>query len=228
MRSTSPAFRCTLHFPGSSVSSPSAPSSPSLDPQLPTSPPSKPHGRNFLRSASSVTCAGPSNSISRINPSPPRNLPRSARSTAIRVSPHAKRIRILERLNRRVERIRHVRLHARNSVDSRSRSHAARHRLVVSERLPVRLDRSRRSSNCSSFPRSPPEPDPAQPAPAPASARPRSAARFPRSRPPPAPEAAHLQCSPAPLPASAVAEFPPSPAHRVPAGSAICRSMPTA
>ena len=54
IRKTSPASRCKLHFPASSIGSPLTLITVAR-PAEPSSPPCKPQGRNFLRSASSVT-----------------------------------------------------------------------------------------------------------------------------------------------------------------------------
>ena len=68
-------FSFRLHFPGSSISSPLSAFRTTARPAAPSPPPSNPYGRNFLRSASSVTSASLSNSTSRTSPSPPQNFP---------------------------------------------------------------------------------------------------------------------------------------------------------
>src|SRR5690242_15026120 len=55
-----------------------------------------------------------------------------ARPVAITADPE--RVCVLQSFNRRVERIGHVGVNARNAVAVRTRTHAARNRLVISER----------------------------------------------------------------------------------------------
>ena len=64
-------------------------------------------------------------------------FPSSARARAIRITPHAKRIRIFERLHRSVQRISHMRMRPRNAVTYGACPGSARHCFVVRVRLPV-------------------------------------------------------------------------------------------
>ena len=66
---------------------------------------------------------------------PAAQLPLATLAFAVPTSPNAKWVRIFERLNRRVQRIRHMCVHAADPVHPWPRAHPARRRLVVRKRV---------------------------------------------------------------------------------------------
>ena len=129
---TSPARTRTVHLSASFVARDSSPpGSSQFSPDAPLSPPSTPHGRDTRRSVISDTVASSSTSRSRSMPSPPRAAP-SPPDPRPQPTPHdPHRIRLLERLDRRVAGVRHACVHTAHAVAARSCPLSAGERLVV-------------------------------------------------------------------------------------------------
>ena len=70
-----------------------------------------------------------------------RQSRRPTRIAFLPIAPQPQRIRKLQRLDRRVQRVRHVRVHAGEPIHPRPRAHAACGRLVIRERLMRPADR---------------------------------------------------------------------------------------